>query len=59
MQQQTKGNTGVLRGYGALTDRAWTLEMGSANQPVPPEYMCATRVAQARAGIARLNLRYE
>ena len=59
MQQQTKGSTGVLRGYGALTDSAWTLGMGSANQPVQPEYMCATRVAQARAGIARLNLRYE
>ena len=59
MQQQTKGSTGVLRGYGALTDSAWTLERGSTNQPMQPEYLCATRLAQARAGIARLNLRYE
>ena len=27
MQQQTKGSTGVLRGYGALTDSSRTLEM--------------------------------
>lgn len=59
MQQQTTGSTSVLRGYGALTGSAWTLERGSANQHVQPEYKCATRVAQARAGIARLNLRYE
>ncbi|QJC78980.1 hypothetical protein [Pseudomonas umsongensis] len=59
MQQQTKGSTGVLRGYGALTDSSRTLEMGLANQAVQPESMDATRVAQARAGMARLSMRYE
>lgn len=59
MQQQTKGSTGVLRGYGALTGSSRTLEMGLANQAVQPESMDATRVAQARAGIAQLNMRYE
>ena len=59
MQQQTKGSTGVLRGYGALTDSSRTLEMGMANQAVQPQSMDATRVAQARAGIARLSMRFE
>ena len=59
MQQQTKGNTGVLRGHGVLTDRTCRLEWVSAMQAVQPGNMGAIRMAQGRAGIARLNLQDE
>lgn len=58
-QQKNKAVPACLHGYVALTGSTWRLEMALAKQAVQPKKTGDTRVAQARAGLPRLNLRHD